>query len=65
MSSVLPESTTMTSSAQEALSMAAAMWSASLRVMIVTDTFGTSEILRHRAASGASCTVSRSTTERL
>src|SRR5678815_2860145 len=42
-SSVLPESTTTISSAQEALSIAAAMWSASLRVMMVTETFGTPE----------------------
>ena len=40
-SSVLPQSTTMISSAQAALSMASAMWSASLRVMMVTETFGT------------------------
>jgi hypothetical protein len=42
-SSVLPESTSRISSAQEALSIASAMWSASLSVMMVTETFGTPE----------------------
>ena len=51
-SSVLPESTTMISSAQEALSMAAAMWSASLRVMMVTETFGTPESYWRNQESG-------------
>src|SRR5262245_49133649 len=46
--SVLSASTTITSSAQAALSMAAAMWSASLSVMIVTETFGTLGILPDR-----------------
>ena len=39
-SSVLPESTTIRSSAQATEASAAAMWAASLRVMIVTDTGG-------------------------
>src|SRR3989442_148387 len=43
--SLLPESTTITSSAHEALSMAPAMWSASLRVMMVTETPGTRGII--------------------
>jgi hypothetical protein len=40
-SSRLPASTTITSSAQAALRMAAAMWADSSRVMIVTETGGT------------------------
>jgi len=40
-SSVLPQSTTMTSSAHDALSMAAPMWAASFLVMMVTVTRGT------------------------
>jgi hypothetical protein len=51
-SSVRPESTMMVSSAQEALSMAAVMWSASLRVMMVTETFGTPGILIRNQESG-------------
>jgi hypothetical protein len=42
----------MISSAQVALSIAAAMWSASLRVMMVTETFGTPGILIRNQESG-------------
>ena len=44
----------MISSAQEALSIAAAMWSASLRVMMVTETFGTPESYGKAGTDGRS-----------
>ena len=67
--SVLPQSTTSTSSAHDTLSIAAPMWAASLRVMMVTEHFGivcARSGLRRDASylSGASCTVSKSTIER-
>ena len=45
-SSVLPQSTTMISSAHDALSMAAPIWAASFLVMMVTVTRGTEESYR-------------------
>src|SRR4029453_4557032 len=53
-SSMLPESTTMISSAQAALSIASAMCAASLSVMMVTVTRGTVVMLSHgRALRGS------------
>src|SRR5262245_56612816 len=54
--SALPESTTMISSAQAALSMASAICAASSSVMIVTVTRGTGQMLSHGCGLRASGT---------